>query len=105
MKRNVIIIFSFFLCFIYYSCSKEEIEQEGEDNPTIISTGKVISEKTIGIEGGNLQAEGFEVTVPAQTFSAPTKVSITKINDNGFSSNALTEHISSIIFHRMPQGN
>lgn len=91
MKRNVIIIFSFFLCFIYYSCSKEEIEQEGEDNPTIISTGKVISEKTIGIEGGNLQAEGFEVTVPAQTFSAPTKVSITKINDNGFGSNALTD--------------
>lgn len=91
MKRNVIIIFSFFLCFIYYSCSKEEIEQEGEDNPTIISTGKVISEKTIGIEGGNLQAEGFEVTVPAQTFSAPTKVSITKISDNGFGSNALTD--------------
>jgi len=90
MKRNAIIIFSFFLCFIFYSCSKEEIEQE-ENNAPIISTGKVVTEKTIGMEGGSLKAENFEVTIPVRTFSAPVKVSITKISDNGFGSNALTD--------------
>lgn len=69
------------------SCGKED----NPDNPSPINTGKIISKKTIGPDGGVLKGNGFSVSIPPQLLSVPVELTISKLKSEAVDGQAMSD--------------
>lgn len=69
--------------FLLVSCGKDD-----NQGPEPISTGDVIAKKTIGSEGGTLEGGNLVVAIPAQMFSAPVELTLSKLKAEAFGNQA-----------------
>jgi hypothetical protein len=83
MKKFTWIFLS--LLIVFTACKKKS-DNSVQTTPPL--TGTVILSQTVNSSGGTLAVENFTLVVPAGTFTAPTTLSISKLTNTPFGSDA-----------------